>query len=86
MSKKPTERKYSMTPEELEMAQKRKKEIEEQRLVDPKYQTRPLGKSPKAELGRLQPFSRDDIVAKAKDPRNRVDIFTRPSHRKSQDA
>jgi hypothetical protein len=62
----------------------RKREIEAQNIKDQKYQTRPLGKAPLVPIdtAKATPFTRAEIEAKAKDPANQVNVYTRPSHKR----
>lgn len=59
---------------------KRKKEIEEQKIQDAKYQIRPAGKAPKVPLREDQSFLREEIVELAKE--NAVNVYVRPSHKR----
>jgi uncharacterized DUF497 family protein len=63
---------------------KRKREIEKQNIKDTKFQTRPMGKAPVIAIdsAKAKPFTRAEIEAKAKDPANQVNVYTRPSHKR----
>lgn len=70
-----------MSKLEWEAHQERKREIEAQNIFDAKYQTRPLGQAPLVDMAPLKKFKREDVVEKAK--KHAVNIWTRPSHKKS---
>lgn len=70
-----------LTPAEWAVQKKRKREIEQQAITDPKFQSRPQGKAPEATMGTAKPFSRDEIKTLAK--KHAINIWSRPSHKKS---